>query len=132
MKSPSCLKIEKIGVSKEIITNRSTVFFCKIEKSHLLLDPTCSLKQNVTEHLSKISGQIRESKSDSGFITFKGKEGILNYCDYSLSLTDCLFNMESPGGDASHVSSSENTDGHSVSPKGGMKVLTLSLLKNEK
>ncbi|ANH78528.1 DUF1137 domain-containing protein [Candidatus Chlamydia sanziniae] len=115
--APPFLKIKKLGIQKKICSPEHQFFNCHVDKSYIELYlpyPNYSCK----EYLSKISGAIQTRDAEK-FMKFQGNSGLLNYQDCSLNIYDCRFCL-----DSSDPASLEDTNA-----SGGMKMLSLSLLR---
>ena len=116
---PPFLKIKKLGVCKRIISPEKQFFYCTIDKSCMELY-FANTNLHCRELLSHLTGSLQTETAERAML-FRGTGGLLNYKDYSLSVYNCCFSINSPD-------SITKTDKEIA--EGGMKVLSLSLLKD--
>lgn len=86
---PPFLKIKKIGVHKQITSPQATFFQCSVDKACMELHAT---NYSCKEILTHISGNM-QTKDFNKMMSFTGKEGLLNYQDYTLNIRNCQFQM---------------------------------------
>ncbi|AEJ77118.1 DUF1137 domain-containing protein [Chlamydia trachomatis] len=117
--APPFLKIKKLGVRKRIISPEKQLFYCTIDKSCMELHFS-NTSLHCRELLSHLTGCLQTETAERAMF-FRGTGGLLNYKDYSLSVYNCCFSINTPD--------AEPEMGRGMA-EGGMKVLSLSLLKN--
>ncbi|MBQ8498850.1 DUF1137 domain-containing protein [Chlamydia sp.] len=121
--SPPFLKIKKLGVRKRIISPEKQFFYCAIDKSCMELHLS-NANVYCRELLSHLTGSLQTETAERAMF-FRGTGGLLNYKDYSLSVYNCCFSINDP--DTNSDTTSETNKGIA---EGGMKVLSLSLLRD--